>query len=222
VNKGKWEKERIGSGPIARPWVNCCFTVGWEIYSGYDLTRLFATRPFSTACVPASCKSRHRREERSYIRVPPFISEELVRSTIRLRGEAGAEWLKRLPGLIVDCERRWRIEVGPPFSGLWINWVAPADCADGTPVVLKLCFPEDREFRTEAEALRQFGRRGVARLLQLDLHRGAMLLERCEPGVPLSSVEDDEQATSIAAEVMKRLWRPVPDDHSFPLVSDWA
>ncbi|MDQ3912230.1 MAG: aminoglycoside phosphotransferase family protein [Actinomycetota bacterium] len=156
------------------------------------------------------------------MRVPSFITGELVRSTIQLRGEAGAEWLRRLPALIADCERRWRIEVGQPFSGLWINWVETATCADGAPAVLKLSFPEDKEFRTEAEALRLFGGHGAARLLQLDLERGAMLLERCEPGVPLSSVEDDVEATSIAADVMKRLWRPVPDDHPFPLVSDWA
>ena len=156
------------------------------------------------------------------MRVPPFIPDELVRSTIQLRGEAGAAWLERLPALIAACEQGWRIEVGPPFPGLWINWVAPADCVDGTPAVLKLSFPEDKEFRTEAEALRLFEGRGAARLLRLDLSQGAMLLERCEPGVPLGSVEDDAQATSIAADVMKRLWRTVPDDHSFPLVSDWA
>ena len=154
------------------------------------------------------------------MRVPPFVPEELVRSTIRLRGEAGAGWLEWLPALIADCERRWRIEVGRPFSGLWINWVAPADRADGTPAVLKLSFPGDKEFGTEAAALRLFDGRGIARLLELDLSRGAMLLERCESGVPLSSVEDDEEATSIAADLMKRLWRPVPDDHSFPLVSE--
>jgi streptomycin 6-kinase len=154
--------------------------------------------------------------------VPPILTRELVRSTIQLRGEAGAAWLERLPALIADCERHWRIKVGPPFPGLWVNWVAPANCVDGTPAVLKLSFPGDKEFRTEAEALRLFGGRGAARLLRLDLDRGAMLLERCEPGVPLGSVEDDARATSIAADVMKRLWRPVPDDHSFPLVSEWA
>ena len=156
------------------------------------------------------------------MRVPPNITEELVRSTIQLRGEAGAAWLERLPALIADCERRWQIKVGPPFPGLWINWVAQADCIDGTPTVLKLSFPGDKEFRTEAEALRLFEGRGAARLLELDLSRGAMLLERCEPGVPLGSVGDDAQATRIASGVMKRLWRPVPDDHSFPLVSEWA
>jgi streptomycin 6-kinase len=37
-----------------------------------------------------------------------------------------------------------------------------------------------------------------------------LLLERLQPGTPLSCVADDEQATSIAAAVMRQLWRPVP------------
>jgi streptomycin 6-kinase len=49
-----------------------------------------------------------------------------------------------------------------------------------------------------------------------------MLLERLEPGVPLTSVRDDEEATSIVAGVLKQLWRPVPPDHPFPTVSEWA
>jgi streptomycin 6-kinase len=49
-----------------------------------------------------------------------------------------------------------------------------------------------------------------------------MLLERLEPGVPLTTVGDDEEATSIAAGVLRQLWRPVPLDHAFPSVSDWA
>ncbi len=49
-----------------------------------------------------------------------------------------------------------------------------------------------------------------------------MVLERIRPGLTLSSIPDDEQATSIAAQVMKELWRPPPPEHSFPTVSDWA
>ena len=94
--------------------------------------------------------------------------------------------------------------------------------ADGTPVVLKLSFPEDKEFETEAEALRLFDGRGAVRLLELDLESGAMLLERCEPGAPLETVEDDEEATLIAAGVLEELWRPVPPEHPFPSVADWA
>ena len=47
-----------------------------------------------------------------------------------------------------------------------------------------------------------------------------MLLERLEPGVPLSTVEDDGKAMSVAADVLRRMWRPAPADHPFPTVSD--
>ena len=100
--------------------------------------------------------------------------------------------------------------------------MAPALRADGAAAVLKLSFPEDPEFATEARALRLFDGRGIARLLELDAGRGAMLLERLEPGVPLDAVEDDEEAMSVAADVLRRLWRPAPAGHAFPLVSDWA
>ena len=153
--------------------------------------------------------------------VPPSLPEEFVHNTIALRGAEGAEWLGRLPATLAFCEERWSVSVGPPFPELSHNYIAPALQADGTATVLKLSLPNS-DFRAEAEALRLFGGHGAARLLELDLDRGAMLLERLEPGVPLTSVRDDEQATSIAAGVLKQLWRPVPSDHPFPTVSEWA
>src|SRR5215213_10993331 len=153
--------------------------------------------------------------------VPPSLPKEFVRNTIALRGAEGAKWLGRLPATLAFCEERWSVSVGPPFPELSYNYVAPTDRADGTPTVLKLSLPNS-DFRAEAEALRLFGGRGAARLLELDLERGAMLLERLEPGVPLTSVRDDEEATSIAAGVLKKLWRPVPRVHPFPTVCDWA
>ena len=153
--------------------------------------------------------------------VPPSLPEEFVRNTIALRGAEGAGWLGRLPATLAFCEGRWSVSVGPPFPKLSHNYVAPALQADGTAAVLKLSLPNS-DFRAEAEALRLFGGRGAARLLELDLERGAMLLERLEPGVPLTSVRDDEEATSIFADVLKQLWRPVPPDHPFPTVSEWA
>jgi streptomycin 6-kinase len=40
--------------------------------------------------------------------------------------------------------------------------------------------------------------------------------------MPLSTLEDDEQATTIAASVMRRIWRPVREPHGFPTVADWG
>ena len=153
---------------------------------------------------------------------PPSVPEAFVRTQRALRGEAGLAWLRRLPSLTKELAGRWSLEVGSPFPDLSYNWVVPALRADGTPAVLKLSFPEDKEFRTEASALAAFGGRGICRLLELDLERGAMLLERLLPGTDLTSVEDDEEATTIAAGVIKKLRRPAPRDHAFPTVAGWA
>ncbi len=153
---------------------------------------------------------------------PPPIPEDFARTQISLRGDAGAAWLNRLPGLTNEFARRWSIKVSPPFPNLSYNWVAPATREDGNHTVLKLSFPGDKEFVTEAAALEAFDGRGICRLLEIDRGKGAMLLERLQPGGRLTAVEDDEEATSIAAGVMKRLWRPAPANHAFPSVSDWA
>jgi streptomycin 6-kinase len=55
-----------------------------------------------------------------------------------------------------------------------------------------------------------------------DRDRGVLLLERLQPGTMLSTLADDEEATRIAARVMRQLWRPVPPDHPFRTVNDWA
>jgi streptomycin 6-kinase len=153
---------------------------------------------------------------------PRSVPEDFVRTQASLRGEACLAWLGRLPALVDEVARRWSLRVGPPLPNLTYNWVAPAIREDGAPVMLKMSFAQDKEFHTEAAALAAFDGRGVCRLLELDPGRGAILLERLRPGRPLAEVEDDEEATSTAASVMRRLWRPPPPGHAFPAVSDWA
>ncbi len=150
------------------------------------------------------------------------MPEGFARTQVSLRGEAGLAWLNRLPALTEEISHRWSLQVGGPFPNLSYNWVAPALRQNGVPAVLKLSFPGDKEFLTEAAALTSFGGRGICRLLELDPTLGAMLLERLQPGRPLTAVEDDEEATALAANVMKNLRRPVPPDHGFPTVSGWA
>jgi streptomycin 6-kinase len=149
------------------------------------------------------------------------VPDDFARRMVELHGPEGVEWLERLLSLIADCAGRWSLTVLPPFEPLSYNYVAPAVRADGTDVVLKLGVPNP-ELLTEIEALRLYGGRGIVRLLEADLDQGALLLERLKPGTPLASLADDEQATSIAAGVMRQLWRPVPDEHPFPSVADWA
>ena len=136
-------------------------------------------------------------------------------------GEEGIEWVLRLPAVISGLERQWSIRVAPPFTPLSYNYVAPAFRADGVDVVLKVGFPS-RELFSEMEALRLYDGRGIVQLLEADPTQGAMLLEYLKPGTPLSTLIDDEEATSIAAGVMTQLWRPAPAEHNFPTVERWA
>jgi streptomycin 6-kinase len=148
------------------------------------------------------------------------IPDSLIRNRIDLHGDAGRQWAAALPGLIAGCADRWSLTLHPPFPRLSYNYAAPVTRADGTPAVLKVCY-RDKEFYTEEAALRIYNGRGASRLLESDLDQGALLLERLEPGAPLSSLADDEQATSIAAAVMRELWRPAPAEHRFPTTADW-
>ena len=155
------------------------------------------------------------------MRIPTFVPDAFARTTVEVFEQDGVAWLERLPVTIADCERRWSLVVGPPVPNLSYNYVAPAIRSDGAEVILKLGVPRP-ELRTEIEALRLYDGRGCARLLDVDEDAGIMLLERLSPGTPLANLADDEAATAVAAEVMRQLWRPVPPDHPFPTVADWA
>ncbi len=148
------------------------------------------------------------------------IPDELQRRALDLHGDAGANWLRDLPRLVARYAERWSLTLGPPFADVGYSYVAPGTREDGEPIALKIGFP-NLELTTEIAALRIFDGRGAIRLIESDDESGALLLERPEPGASLITVADGDQATPIAAAVMRKLWRPVPDDHPFPAVADW-
>ena len=133
----------------------------------------------------------------------------------------GAEWLEKLPNLLAECEWRWGLVIRPSNFTLSYNYVAPARLADGTEIVLKVGVP-NRELTTEIEALQLYAGRGCVRLLDADPDQGILLLERLHPGEMLTIVTDDDEATRLAALAMQTLWRPLPAEHNFPSVADWA
>lgn len=148
------------------------------------------------------------------------MNEEFVQHALR-NGEAGALWLQSIPTLITTFEKRWSIRVFPPFA-LSYNYVAPCLCADRSQAVLKIGFPQDREFQTEIDALSVFQGEGIAKLLQADRTDAVILLERVIPGVPLSAMHNDVEATRILASVMKRLWKSLPANHRFITIAEWT
>jgi streptomycin 6-kinase len=99
--------------------------------------------------------------------------------------------------------------------------VAPATLPDGTRAVLKINFPEE-ESEQEADGLEHWNGDAAARLLAHDPSRRALLLERLEPGTQLWEMPDEEKANAIAAGVLRRLWRPAPQNHRFRLLPDMA
>src|SRR5919108_469469 len=116
--------------------------------------------------------------------------------------EEGREWLVRLPDLVHECTRRWRLELEEPFEYAFASLAVPAGDA-----VLKIQFP-DRESEHEAEALRVWEGEGAVRLLEHDPERHAPPPERARPGTPLYEAGQDT-ALDVTLGLLPRLWKPV-------------
>lgn len=144
----------------------------------------------------------------------------LTRTLHEVHGRAGAEWLGRLPDLLADCAERWSLTLSPPYPNLSYHYVAPAVQRGGAAVVLKAGVPNPG-LSAEIATLRHYAGNGAVRLLDSDGEHGLLLLERLEPGVTLVTMEE-EAATRTAADVMRRLWRPAPEQPVFPTVADWC
>ena len=153
------------------------------------------------------------------MKLPP----EFIRNIEGVFGEAGSQFLANLPSLIAEASQKWGLTDVQPSPELSYNFVAFAT-RGSEQVVLKMSVP-NREARSEVAALRLFHGEGACRLIDHDEGRCWMLLERLNPGVMLSTLEDDEEATHIAADVMQRIWRPMESAsllvQSFIRLSDW-
>ncbi|HET8908203.1 MAG TPA: aminoglycoside phosphotransferase family protein [Ktedonobacterales bacterium] len=149
------------------------------------------------------------------------LPDDFRRRIIEVDGDEGASWLARLPDILATCAGRWRLTLDPHFEPLTYNYAAPGVNAAGRGIVIKAGVPGDERQREE-EALRFFGGHGMVELIEADADLGVMLLERLEPGTPLVDLADDDEATGIAADVMRELWRPLPSDHAFPTVAEWG
>lgn len=137
--------------------------------------------------------------------VPPA----LARNVVGVWGAEGKRWLADLPAMVGAVTRDWELRVGAPFA-LSFNWVAAVTQADGNPAVLKLGVPGQGHLAHEAAALAAFDGGGAVRLIAYESDRGALLLERAQPGVMARHLvpEHDGEATAAAIAVVKRLHHP--------------
>lgn len=147
------------------------------------------------------------------------MSDDFIKHA-KAYGKKGEDWIKNIPDNISKYENKWSIKVSSPFK-LTYNYVAPAVREDGTDVVLKMGFPEEREFQTEIDALEAFGGRGIENIFEADRENGVILIERLVPGVPVSELNDDDATIKIAL-VIKKLHITPPVNHNFITVSEWT
>ncbi len=132
------------------------------------------------------------------------VPEALAASCARGPGEEGRDRVAALPALAVEFLERWGLSrEGEPWAGE-ASLVLPVRREDGTGAVLKLQPPRE-ETTAAVIGLRTWDGRGMVRLLDHEVERGAMLLERLDGARALASVEDDDEATGILAELLARL-----------------
>ncbi|GAA4242207.1 aminoglycoside phosphotransferase family protein [Actinomadura meridiana] len=153
------------------------------------------------------------------IELPPV----LVRNALNVWGADGQRWLDALPSTIDAVTHAWGLTIGPLFD-LSYHWVAAATREDGTAAVLKLGPPQPGHLDREVAALDFYHGHGAVRLLAHDHDRGALLLERADPGTlarDLVPAKDDE-ATAAVINLIQQLHNPAPPGYPLPDLSTEA
>ena len=133
------------------------------------------------------------------------LPSEFISNIEGVFGEAGRQFLANIPALMDEASARWGLTEVQPSSNLSYNFVAFAKRGN-EQVVLKMGVPNS-EMKSEMAALRLFNGEGACKLIDCDEEKYWMLLERLKPGVMLSTLEDDQEATHIAADLMQKIWR---------------
>ncbi len=125
----------------------------------------------------------------------------------KVHKEDGGKFLAVLPDLIEEVSGRWGISDIEPVPNLSFHFVAFAK-RSYEDVVLKIGIPNP-ELINEITALKLFNGSGACQLLESDEERGFLLLERLKPGRMLAELENDDERTAIAADVMQNIWHPL-------------
>jgi streptomycin 6-kinase len=143
---------------------------------------------------------------------------EAVTLRARSHGAAGERWLRALPGLLDEVERRWSITIGPALAGGSAAYVAHATTAGGDTLVVKIAFPDEVDEGLFAKSVRTYELargRGCATMLAHDPELSAILLERLGRSLLSLGLPAERQVEIIAATV-RQVWVPVPDGTPLP------
>lgn len=120
------------------------------------------------------------------------------------------QWLAGLPATVGQLALHWDLDIDAPYQASKAAWVAPAR---NRSAVLKVGMPH-MEATHEIDGMRYWDGNPTARVLAFDRQANAMLLERCEPGIPLNQRPDAEQ-DEVLGQLLPQLWREPPASHPF-------
>ena len=134
------------------------------------------------------------------------VPRSFIVTVTTLWGIEGERWLKSLDDRIDRLKKYWDITTVQVVDRLTYNLVAYVDSSIYGPAVLKLSVKPE-ELQHEWAALEYFGGTGAVKVIAYEKQEGALLLERCQPGTPLTHLfpDRDEQATDIALEIIEKL-----------------
>lgn len=130
-------------------------------------------------------------------------------------------WLDSLPETVSHLCSRWGIELEPGIPDTVITLVLFGRSPELGEVVIKSS-PLADEFRAEATALRLAAGADVPRLYDAEFAHSAMVTERIVPGTQLRDIPmSDEEATRLAASLVRGFWRPVEDPTGLHPLRRW-
>lgn len=147
-----------------------------------------------------------------------ILPETFIKTIIGIHGDKASEWLEDFEQLIAACEKHYHLQIQKPYD-LSYNFVAPAIRNDGKEVVVKIVLSR-HEFQAERKALQLMKGKNMVKMLEHEVERGILILERLDPGHTLAVLENDEEATLIAANVMKEIMVSAALQSNLPTVID--
>ncbi len=127
-------------------------------------------------------------------------------------GAEGLAWLRALPDLVADLERRWSVTVDRSLSGGTAAYVARArTTVDLRVVVMKISVP-DPDLGDEIGTLARAEGRGYVRLLAHDVGLQAMLLEALGPSMGQAALSPEMQIDTLC-HLLAQAWAVPPAEY---------
>lgn len=133
------------------------------------------------------------------------VPEQLAAATISREGDAGKDWIDRLPALAEHYLRRWQCSLDGPVTNGAVALIMPVRSPHG-PAVIKISFAHPGNV-DEPRALRLWQGDGAVRLFEDDPDGLAMLLERVQSRSLDLGVDEAMQSSG---ELLRRLSVPAP------------